>query len=93
MPYFVYILFSEKDKRLYVGCTNNLEQRLQAHKNGKVPSTKNRRPIFVIHTEKFEDKSEAFQRERFMKSLWSARIKKKLLKEYMDKIGHENNSG
>lgn len=93
MPYFIYILFSEKDKKLYVGCTNNLEQRLQAHKNGKVSSTKNRRPLVLIHTEKFEDKSGAFQRERFMKSLWSARIKKKILKEYIDKIGRKNCSG
>ncbi len=88
MSYFVYILLSKKDNKLYVGCTHDTNQRLIDHNNGKVPATKSRRPFVIIHTEKFEDKGEAFNRERFLKSLWSARFKKKILKDYLDKIGH-----
>ena len=88
MAYFVYILFSEKDKKLYVGCTSNLERRVERHNSGLVTSTKNRAPLILIHSEKFESKADAFQRERFLKSLWGARFKHKVLQEYLDKISH-----
>jgi putative endonuclease len=87
MPYFVYILFSCKDKKLYVGCTANVETRLTKHNSGSVPATKYRRPLKLVLTEKFDDKGQAFQRERFLKSLWSAREKKKILSEYLNKVG------
>jgi len=89
MTYFVYILYSQKDYKLYVGCTSNLENRIKEHNSKKVTATKNRVPLVVIHSEKFEDKAEAFNRERFLKSLWSGRFKRKILKEYLNKIGHD----
>ncbi len=82
MPYFVYTLYSLKDNKLYVGCTSNIEERFQRHTNGAVSATKFRRPLEIIYIEKCLDKTEAFNRERFFKSLWSGRIKKKLLNEY-----------
>ena len=83
MSLFVYILFSEKDKKLYVGCTTNLEQRLRAHNSGSVLATKHRRPFIVIYKEEHDNESEAFKRERFLKSLWGARFKKKILNDYL----------
>ena len=88
MTYFVYILYSQKDHKLYVGCTSNLEDRIKEHNSGKVTATKNRIPLIIIHSEKFEDEAEAFNRERFLKSLWSGRFKKKILKEYLNKVSH-----
>ncbi len=82
MPYFVYILISNKDKKLYVGCSIDLEKRLERHNSGAVTATRNRRPLELIYSEKFEDKTEAFKRERFLKSLWGARFKRKILSEY-----------
>ena len=82
MSYFVYILLSEKDNKLYVGCTHNFEQRLRDNNSGKVDATKTRRPFIVIHTEEYVDKTEAFNRERYLKSLWSARFKRKILNKY-----------
>ena len=82
MPYFVYILLSEKDNKLYVGCSHNVSERIIEHNSGKVIATKNRRPLVVIHIEEVRDKGEAFNRERYLKSLWSARFKKKILEEY-----------
>jgi len=87
MSYFVYILLSEKDNKLYVGCTHDVSERLKNHNSGKVTATKSRRPLVLIHQEEFLDKGEAFNRERFLKTLWSARFKKKILKEYINKIG------
>ncbi len=82
MPYFVYILLSLKDEKLYVGCTENLERRIKDHNQGKVIATVKRRPLEIIYSEKLDDKSEAFNRERFLKSLWSVRFKQKILKKY-----------
>lgn len=88
MPYFVYILLSKKDNRLYVGCTQNPDQRLKEHNFGKVFATKNRRPLVRIYLEEFLNKADAFNRERFLKSLWGAGEKKKILNIYINKIGH-----
>ena len=89
MSYFVYILLSGKDGRLYVGCTNDLMKRLLRHTDGFVKSTSNRRPLTLIWKEEYTDKGKAFSRERFLKSLWGARTKKKILEEYVQKIGHQ----
>ena len=86
MPYFVYILYSEKDRKLYVGCSSDLNKRIENHNSGKVTATKNRRPLVLIYNERFENKTEAFARERFLKSLWSSRLKKKILKDYINKF-------
>ena len=89
MPYFVYILLSRKDRKLYVGCSNNIDCRILDHNQGKVRSTKNRRPLVLIYLETIQDKSKAFNRERFFKSLWSAKMKRKILRDYLNKVGHK----
>jgi putative endonuclease len=83
MFYFIYVLYSHKDKKLYVGCSKNVDKRFVRHKNGSVQSTKHRRPLELIHTEKFSSKVEAFNRERFLKSLWGNRDKKKILENFL----------
>lgn len=85
MFYCTYILYSLKDKRLYVGCTKDLEKRIQRHIAGYVLATKHRKPLVLIYKKQYSDKSEAFQRERFLKSLWGAREKKQILKKYLDR--------
>jgi len=82
--WFVYILYSKKDGNLYVGCSENLKERIKKHKLGIVPSTKNRGPLILIHCEKFKNKTKAFERERFLKSLWAGRFKKKIKQEYLE---------
>ncbi len=83
MNYIVYILFSEKDGNLYVGCTQNIEDRVRRHRQGHVLATKHRRPLVLIYTEEFSDKGDAFQKERFLKSLWGGREKKKIKEAYI----------
>ncbi|MDB5259793.1 MAG: nuclease superfamily protein [Candidatus Nomurabacteria bacterium] len=83
--YFVYILYSEKDGKLYVGCSGNLNKRIARHNNGLVLATKNRRPLVCIYYESFTSKGEAFARERYLKSLWSAHFKEKIKKDYLNK--------
>jgi putative endonuclease len=66
--YYSYVLRSLKDKKLYIGFTNNLKRRLKQHQNGLCESTKNRVPFEMIYFEKFEDRSDAANREKFFKS-------------------------
>ncbi len=68
MIYTVYVLVSERDKKRYIGFTNNVERRLTEHNMGKVKSTKNRRPLTLVYTEVYENKSEAMEREKHFKT-------------------------
>lgn len=65
--YYVYILFSRKDRMLYIGYATDLKIRLQRHKNGLVAATKNRLPIELIHYEAYLTQSDAKRREVFLK--------------------------
>ena len=78
MPYFVYILLSEKDGNLYIGQTGNLAKRLAAHTEGHVTSTMNRRPLKLVYSEEFSSRSEAILKEREIKSISSRDFKRRL---------------
>jgi len=49
--YKVYILYSENNKKYYIGHTNDIHDRIRRHNNGLVKSTKNGRPWKIIYTE------------------------------------------
>ncbi|MGE5297738.1 MAG: GIY-YIG nuclease family protein [Acidobacteriaceae bacterium] len=78
--YYVYILLSSADKRLYIGFTTNLKQRLQQHARGEVTSTKSRRFLRLIHYEYFINKEDAKARETFLKSGYGHEQLKAILK-------------
>ena len=63
-----YVLLSKKDGKFYIGQTNDAKARLNMHNEGRVISTKNRRPFKLLLIEEYETRSEAFKRERFLKS-------------------------
>ena len=77
MTYYLYILRSLKDTNLYVGHTQDLKSRIKTHNQGKVRSTKNRRPFKLVHFEEYNTQDEAIKRERFLKSLKGAEFKKR----------------
>ncbi|RLC36776.1 GIY-YIG nuclease family protein, partial [candidate division Kazan bacterium] len=54
--YYVYILKSEKDGKMYVGSTSNLKRRFYEHNSGKSPSTQNRQPLKLIFYEAYQSK-------------------------------------
>jgi len=64
----LYLLLSLKDKRTYIGHTNNLERRLNEHNSGKVKSTKHRRPLILFYVERFKTVAEAKKQEKYYKS-------------------------
>jgi putative endonuclease len=68
MVYHLYILQSEKDGTYYVGTTNNLEDRIKRHNEGRVKYTKPKRPWKLIYSEAHPDRSGAMKREYEIKS-------------------------
>lgn len=78
--YFVYILKSIKTDRFYIGCTKELNRRLEEHNAGKTRSTKAFVPWKIVYTETFATKTEAFLREKEIKSFKSGLKFKELLK-------------
>jgi putative endonuclease len=49
--YYVYVLQSEVDKKLYVGYTSDLRKRMNAHNNGRVSATRDRKPLELLYYE------------------------------------------
>jgi putative endonuclease len=81
MPY-VYILRSKRDGRHYIGSTIDLERRLVWHNEGRVKSTRHRRPLEVVYCEKLDTILQAHRRELKLKSLKGGDIIKKLIRDY-----------
>jgi putative endonuclease len=64
---YVYIAKCTDDTH-YVGCTQNLENRLKLHNAQQVKSTSHRVPLEVITYIVFNDKVRAYQFEKYLKS-------------------------
>ncbi len=65
--YYLYVLKSAVDDKLYIGSTNDLRRRLLEHNNGKVRSTKARAPFELRYYEAFHIENDARQRESSLK--------------------------
>lgn len=81
LKHCVYILQSQKDKKLYIGLTTNLKQRLTDHFKGKSFATKSRRPFRLIYCEYFYSKHDAYRREKYLKTTVGKKMLKLLLRD------------
>ena len=66
--YFVYILYSLKLEKYYVGSTNDIERRLLEHNRGKTVYSKNGKPWELKYVETYQTRSEAIKRENYIKN-------------------------
>ncbi len=66
--FFVYILYSSRFDRYYIGLSINCENRLKQHNSGKSKSTKPFIPWIIIYKEEFKTRIEARKREKYLKS-------------------------
>lgn len=74
--YSIYILFSLKTNRYYIGSTDDLQGRLKHHNAGSTPSTKSGAPDWEFRsTETVPDRTTALKRE--------LEIKKKTSRNYI----------
>jgi len=69
MYYFVYLIGNYKFSKLttYVGYTNNIKKRLNAHNSGKGAKFTKGRKWKLMYYEKFKTKKEALSREYYIK--------------------------
>jgi len=80
--YYVYVLESKTSGRLYIGQTNNLEDRLNRHNSNRVRSTKNRGPWTLLGSLKVESRAQSMALEKYLKSLKSPTAVKSYLAEH-----------
>jgi putative endonuclease len=68
--YFVYILQCADDS-LYTGITTDLDRRIKEHNDSKLGAkyTKVRRPVKLVYSKEFTDRSEASKEESRIKKL------------------------
>ena len=76
--YFVYVIYSQKCDRYYVGYASDVELRLERHNQGKVKATKNCRPYTLQAKKSFNTETEARKEE--------SRIKKQKSRVYLEKL-------
>jgi putative endonuclease len=78
---------SDKDNKLYTGCTNDLRARFNQHQEGKVVSTKGRGPFQILYYEACTDTKDAYTREKYLKTGMGKRYLKNRLKRALGLTG------
>jgi putative endonuclease len=78
MEWFVYILYSSRIDRYYVGSTDKTQLRLERHNLGWGRYTKRGIPWKIVYYEIYETKAEALKREK--------EIKKKKSRIYIENL-------
>ena len=75
--FYTYVLVSSKNGDIYIGSTEDLNNRVDLHNQGKVKSIKGYRPWKLLEYREFESRSEAVRYEKFLKN----HQQKEMLKE------------
>jgi putative endonuclease len=80
MEYYVYILFSDKLQKFYIGTTDDVEQRLLEHNNARYPDayTVKGIPWTLYLTIVCESSRLAYQIEAFIKKMKSSAFVRRL---------------
>ena len=77
--YYVYILFSDRLGKYYIGSTKHLENRLAEHNRGKSPFAKSGLPWKLVYSLEFENRSDALSFEMKIKKRGALRFLNSLL--------------
>ena len=84
--YYVYVLISKKDRKLYIGYTDDLKRRIKLHNDGKVESTRFRIPFELVYCEASKNKSDAVRREKYLKSTYGHRYIYNRIKNHLGSL-------
>jgi putative endonuclease len=83
--YSVYIIYSQKLDKYYIGYSTNVEDRLKKHNSISKGFTNLGKPWILMYSEQYESKKEAMTREKQLKN-WKNRERI----EKLIKIGSEH---
>ena len=65
---YIYFLTDEKNERLYIGVTNNLERRMQEHRSGLIAGYTKRYSLHkLVYCEEYGSTADAICREKQLK--------------------------
>jgi len=78
MRSWVYIL-KLSNGNFYIGSTRNLKQRLFDHQNGKSGYTSKYLPIELKYSQEFENYSDAFKSEQYLKKIKNKKVLEKII--------------
>jgi putative endonuclease len=78
---YLYILQSQKNKRYYIGSTNDLERRLAEHNSGKTKSLRYLLPVTLVYSKNYPTLLDARAIERKLKSYKSRTILERIVSE------------
>lgn len=76
--YAVYIL-ENLDEKIYIGSTQDIERRVITHNSDGHRWTSGKGPWKLIHSESYDARGQAMQREKYLKSLKAGQRIKKIL--------------
>lgn len=85
--HYTYVVRSIKDGYWYTGAINDLRKRFKLHNENRVDATKGRGPFELIYYEACLNKSDAFAREKYLKSGPGKRYLKQRLKRFLSLTG------
>jgi putative endonuclease len=86
LQFCVYVLYSLKDKKFYIGSTSNLKQRLTTHFHGQSESTAVRRPFQLLFCEYFLSKKDVLRREKYFKTNPGKKSLKLILRDSLNHV-------
>ena len=84
--YYVYVLQSEADGQFYTGSTPDLKRRYKQHCDGKVRSTKGRRPLKLVYYEACSERDDAIRRERYLETGMGKRYLRNRLRSQLGEL-------
>ncbi|MCK9614458.1 MAG: GIY-YIG nuclease family protein [Candidatus Omnitrophica bacterium] len=80
----VYILYSKKIKRFYIGYTENLPRRIAEHERGSTWTTARLPGFELIFCEYFVSRLDAVRREKYFKTTKGKRSLKLILRDSLN---------
>lgn len=90
--YYTYVLLSKKEKKLYLGFTQNLKTRMELHRRGFMMKGKNNGSLKLIYLEACLNKQDAVRRDKYLNSFLGRRYLKARMKKYFSSSQYDKNS-
>ncbi|MBM3746098.1 MAG: GIY-YIG nuclease family protein [Acidobacteria bacterium] len=84
--YYTYVLHSQRDGHWHTGAASDHRARVRDHQEGRVRSTRGRRPFELAYYEACLSPADAFRRERYLKTGRGKRYLRQRLKVWLNSV-------
>jgi len=82
--YTVYIIYSERIDKYYIGFSSNVQERLCKHNRNSKGFSSSGRPWIMVYSEVFDNKKDAMAREKQLKNWKNRERLESLIKSYSE---------